>query len=46
VIVLNRGRLLADGDTQTVMRDPAVVDVYLGKSGRTVPASDPGSEHA
>ncbi|HEX6232375.1 MAG TPA: branched-chain amino acid ABC transporter ATP-binding protein/permease [Jiangellaceae bacterium] len=46
VIVLNRGRLLADGDTQTVMRDPAVVDVYLGKSGRTVPANDAGSEHA
>jgi branched-chain amino acid transport system permease protein len=46
VIVLNRGRLLADGDTQTVMRDPAVVDVYLGKSGRTVPANDTGGEHA
>ena len=46
VIVLNRGRLLADGDTQTVMRDPAVVDVYLGKSGRKVPANDTGSEHA
>jgi branched-chain amino acid transport system permease protein len=46
VIVLNRGRLLADGDTQTVMRDPAVVDVYLGKSGRTVPANDAGGEHA
>jgi ABC-type uncharacterized transport system ATPase subunit len=46
VIVLNRGRLLADGDTQTVMRDPAVVDVYLGKSGRTVPANEAGGEHA
>ncbi|HEX6337213.1 MAG TPA: branched-chain amino acid ABC transporter ATP-binding protein/permease [Jiangellaceae bacterium] len=46
VIVLNRGRLLADGDTKTVMRDPAVVDVYLGKSGRKVPANDSGSEHA
>ncbi len=46
VIVLNRGRLLADGDAQTVMRDPAVVNVYLGKSGRIVPASDAGSEHA
>jgi branched-chain amino acid transport system permease protein len=46
VIVLNRGRLLADGDAQTVMRDPAVVNVYLGKSGRIVRASDAGSEHA
>ncbi|HEX5996883.1 MAG TPA: branched-chain amino acid ABC transporter ATP-binding protein/permease [Jiangellales bacterium] len=46
VVVLNRGRLLADGDTQTVMRDPAVVDVYLGKSGRTAPANDIGSQHA
>ncbi len=46
VIVLNRGRLLADGDTQSVMRDPAVVEVYLGKSGRTVPADDTGGERA
>jgi branched-chain amino acid transport system permease protein len=46
VLVLNRGRLLADGDAQTVMRDPAVVNVYLGRSGRIVPASDTGSEHA
>jgi branched-chain amino acid transport system permease protein len=46
VIVLNRGRLLADGDAQTVMRDPAVVNVYLGRSGRVVPVSETGSEHA
>jgi branched-chain amino acid transport system permease protein len=31
VVVLDRGRLLADGDPQTVMREPAVVTAYLGK---------------
>jgi branched-chain amino acid transport system permease protein len=31
VVVLERGRLLADGDPQTVMRDPEVVRAYLGK---------------
>jgi len=30
VAVLNFGRLLADGDPQTVMRDPAVVEAYIG----------------
>jgi len=30
VAVLNFGRLLADGDPETVMRNPAVVEAYLG----------------
>jgi branched-chain amino acid transport system ATP-binding protein len=30
LIVLNFGRLLADGEPQAVMRDPAVREVYLG----------------
>jgi branched-chain amino acid transport system permease protein len=33
VVVLDRGRLLADGDPRQVMSDPAVVAAYLGKSG-------------
>jgi ABC-type branched-subunit amino acid transport system ATPase component len=31
-IVLNFGRLLADGEPQVVMRDPQVVDAYLGRA--------------
>ncbi|WP_238008676.1 branched-chain amino acid ABC transporter ATP-binding protein/permease [Dactylosporangium sp. AC04546] len=31
IVVLDRGSLLADGDPQTVMSDPAVVRAYLGK---------------
>jgi branched-chain amino acid transport system permease protein len=31
VVVLDRGNLLAEGDPQTVMRDPAVVSAYLGR---------------
>jgi branched-chain amino acid transport system permease protein len=31
MVVLDRGRLLADGEPQTVMREPAVVTAYLGK---------------
>jgi branched-chain amino acid transport system permease protein len=38
VVVLNQGRLLADGDPATVMSDPAVVRAYLGRSGRTQPS--------
>ena len=30
IAVLNHGQLLAEGDPQTVMRDPAVVKAYLG----------------
>lgn len=31
IVVLDRGKLLADGDPQQVMSDPAVVRAYLGR---------------
>jgi len=31
VAVLNFGKLLADGDPETVMRDPAVIEAYVGR---------------
>jgi branched-chain amino acid transport system ATP-binding protein len=29
---MDAGRVIADGDPETVMRDAAVVDAYLGSS--------------
>lgn len=46
VVVLDRGRLLADGDIGTVMTDPAVVNVYLGKSGRAMTTGNAEGTHA
>lgn len=33
IVVLDHGELLAEGDPETVMSDPAVVHAYLGKEG-------------
>jgi branched-chain amino acid transport system permease protein len=31
IVVLDQGRILAEGDPATVMRDPAVIRAYLGR---------------
>ena len=41
IIVMARGRLIADGDAKTIRSDPLVRQVYFG-SGRTVRADGAG----
>ncbi len=35
IIVLHNGRLVADGDPETVIASPVVQEAYLGRSGKT-----------
>jgi branched-chain amino acid transport system ATP-binding protein len=34
VVVLNFGKVLTEGTPRDVMRDPAVIEAYLGERGR------------
>jgi branched-chain amino acid transport system ATP-binding protein len=33
-VCMNAGRVLADGPTQQVLREPAVIEAYLGEQGQ------------
>ncbi len=43
VIVLNFGRKIADGTSDTIRTDPAVVDAYLGEAGGVGAVADAGA---
>lgn len=51
IVVLDQGRVLAEGDPATVMADPAVIRAYLGRRptegpSRPLPVEDGGAAHA
>jgi ABC-type branched-subunit amino acid transport system ATPase component len=35
LVVLNHGAVIAEGDPESVMSDPAVITAYLGQKGRS-----------
>jgi branched-chain amino acid transport system ATP-binding protein len=43
VLVFNQGHVIASGTPDSVVREPAVIEAYLGRSHRRPPPSNPGA---